>query len=84
MKNTLFIFCHTEVIAKFREKIADIEDDIKLIQIQEKEESHLRSMENKMNKATNILEASNGEESNIDAKRVWFQTHHERKAEKGD
>ncbi|XP_005105610.1 probable ATP-dependent RNA helicase DDX27 [Aplysia californica] len=70
-----------EIVSKFCDKIADIEEDIKSIQQQEREESHLRSVENQMNKAQNLLETKQaGDEAQI--KRGWFQTHKERKEEK--
>ncbi|BFZ13504.1 hypothetical protein BsWGS_16543 [Bradybaena similaris] len=67
-----------DVVSKFKEKINEIEQDIKQIMIQEKEESHLRSAENKMNKAHNLLDKAEDEGK----KRTWFQTSKERKAEK--
>ncbi|CAG5134459.1 unnamed protein product, partial [Candidula unifasciata] len=67
-----------DVVSRFKEKINDIEEDIKQIMIQEKEESHLRSVENKMNKAHNLLDKTQDESQ----QRTWFQTTKERKAEK--
>ena len=71
------------MISKYRDKITAVEDDIKSIMIEEKEESHLRSVENKMNKAQNMLKPENGEEE-ADKRRGWFQTRKERQAERGD
>ncbi|RUS90789.1 hypothetical protein EGW08_001408 [Elysia chlorotica] len=69
-----------DVISKYRDRIATIEDDIKAIMIEEKEESHLRSVENKMNKAQNMLKPENGEEP--EKTRGWFQSRKERQAER--
>lgn len=70
------------MIAKYRDKIASLEVDITEIEIQEKEEREMRATENQMNKAKRILEEKQSE-TNVDAKRTWFQTHRERMAEKG-
>jgi hypothetical protein len=59
-----------------------MEKDIAEIEIQEKEERELRATENQMNKAKRILEESK-DEMNSEQKRVWFQSHKERIAEKG-
>lgn len=67
-------------MAKYRDRIISLEKDIDEIELQEKEEKELRATENQMNKAKNILEQKQGENS---AKRTWFQTHKERMAEKG-
>ncbi|XP_053401705.1 probable ATP-dependent RNA helicase DDX27 [Mercenaria mercenaria] len=70
-----------DVISKYRDKISSMEKDIEEIELQEKEERELRATENQMNKAKRILEESK-DEMNSDQKRVWFQTHKERMAEK--
>jgi len=70
-----------EVVSKFCSRIADIEDDIVEIGRAEREESHLRSVENQMNKAHNLLEAKAAGEDEPE-KRGWFQSHKERKMEK--
>ncbi|XP_059143087.1 probable ATP-dependent RNA helicase DDX27 [Physella acuta] len=67
-----------DVITKYRDKIASIEEDIKTIQLQQKEESHLRSVENKMQKAHNMLDKKEDQER----PRSWFQSYKERKVEK--
>ncbi|GFN79288.1 ATP-dependent RNA helicase drs1 [Plakobranchus ocellatus] len=72
----------TDVIGKYRDKISSVEDDIKSIMIEEKEESHLRSMENKMNKAENMLKPVDDDEHASERKRGWFQSRKERKAER--
>ncbi|GFS20140.1 ATP-dependent RNA helicase DRS1 [Elysia marginata] len=69
-----------DVVSKYRDKISAVEDDIKAIMIEEKEESHLRSVENKMNKAQNILKSAENEEE-PEKRRGWFQSRKERKAE---
>ena len=69
-----------EVITKYRDKISSLENDIKEIEHQEKEEREMRATENQMNKAKRILEESGGSEQ---AKRAWFQTHKERLQERG-
>ncbi|XP_060597601.1 probable ATP-dependent RNA helicase DDX27 [Ruditapes philippinarum] len=70
-----------DVVAKYRDKISSMEKDIAEIEIQEKEERELRATENQMNKAKRILEESK-DEMNSEQKRVWFQSHKERIAEK--
>ena len=50
--------------------------------VEEKEESHLRSVENKMNKAQNMLKPADSEEE-PEKRRGWFQSRKERKAERG-
>ncbi|CAL1544172.1 unnamed protein product [Lymnaea stagnalis] len=67
-----------DVINKFRTRITDLEDDIKAIQAQQREESHLRSVENKMQKAQNMLETKEEDTTH----RTWFQSFKERKVEK--
>ncbi|KAH9491632.1 putative ATP-dependent RNA helicase ddx27 [Bulinus truncatus] len=67
-----------DVITKFRTKIADLEEDIKAIQVQQREESQMRAVENKMQKAQNLL----GDNEEDDPKRTWFQSFKERKMEK--
>ena len=66
---------------KFRDRIKKLEPDIKTIEIQEEEEKELRATENQMNKMERIVKAKKEDESTI--KRVWFQSHKERKQEKG-
>ena len=70
------------MIVKYRDKISSMEKDIAEIEVQEKEERELRATENQMNKAKRILEESK-DEMNSEQKRVWFQSHKERMAEKG-
>ncbi|KAK3799134.1 hypothetical protein RRG08_051409 [Elysia crispata] len=70
-----------DVISKYRDKISLVEEDIKAIMVEEKEESHLRSVENKMNKAQNMLKPADSEEE-PEKRRGWFQSRKERKAER--
>lgn len=60
-----------------------MEKDIEDIELAEKEERELRATENQMNKAKRILEQSK-DDMNSEQKRVWFQTHKERLAEKSE
>lgn len=72
-----------EVVSKYRDRIVGFEQDIVEIEQQEKEEKELRATENQMNKAKRILEEQK-EGNHSDAKRVWFQSHKERMAEKAN
>jgi len=69
-----------DVVTKYKDRISAMEKDIDMIELQEKEEKEMRSTENQMNKAKNILEHKQTEMSE---KRTWFQTHKERLNEKG-
>lgn len=65
----------------FRNQIADMEEDIATIEREEREERQLRALENQTNKAQRLLD---GDPNGVDGmKRVWFQTHKDRMAEKG-
>ena len=68
------------MVTKYKDRISAMEKDIDMIELQEKEEKEMRSTENQMNKAKNILEHKQTEMSE---KRTWFQTHKERLNEKG-
>jgi len=65
-----------EVIEKYRDRIRQLEDDIKAIEAAEQEEKELRVTELKANKAQNMLE--HRDEILARPKRTWFQTHSER------
>jgi len=65
-----------EVIEKYRDRIRELEDDIKAIEDAEQEEKELRVTELKANKAQNMLE--HRDEILARPKRTWFQTHSER------
>ncbi|XP_025114812.1 probable ATP-dependent RNA helicase DDX27 [Pomacea canaliculata] len=69
-----------EVVEHFRNQIADMEEDIATIEREEREERQLRALENQTNKAQRLLD---GDPNGVDGmKRVWFQTHKDRMAEK--
>ncbi|KAL4234990.1 putative ATP-dependent RNA helicase ddx27 [Mactra antiquata] len=70
-----------DVIAKYRDKISNMEKDIEDIELAEKEEKELRATENQMNKAKRLLE-QNKDDMTSEQKRTWFQTHKERMEEK--
>ena len=65
-----------EVIEKYRDRIRQLEDDIRAIEDTEQEEKELRVTELKANKAQNMLE--HRDEILARPKRTWFQTHSER------
>ncbi|KAK7483044.1 hypothetical protein BaRGS_00025707, partial [Batillaria attramentaria] len=67
-----------EVVARYRDRIMEMEEDITSIQKEEREERQLRAAENQANKAQRLLE--NGDDA--DQKREWFQTHKQRMEEK--
>ncbi|KAJ8303048.1 hypothetical protein KUTeg_019444 [Tegillarca granosa] len=69
-----------EVIVKYKDKIANMAQDILEIEKEEKEESVMRATENQLNKAKNLLE--NQKEMMNRQKRTWFQSHKERMKEK--
>uniref|UniRef100_A0A2C9K2Y7 RNA helicase n=1 Tax=Biomphalaria glabrata TaxID=6526 RepID=A0A2C9K2Y7_BIOGL len=66
-----------DVITKFRNRIAELEEDIKAIQSEQREESQMRAVENKMQKAQNLLDSNTEGQQ-----RGWFQSYKERKMEK--
>jgi len=76
----IYIYQCPDVVTKYKDRISAMEKDIDMIELQEKEEKEMRSTENQMNKAKNILEHKQTEMSE---KRTWFQTHKERLNEKG-
>lgn len=67
------------MVNRYRDRILEMEEDIKTIQMEEKEEREMRAVENQANKAQRLLE--NGDD---DPKRGWFQTHRQRMEEKGE
>ena len=72
--------CVVEVITKYRDRIVAMTGEISEIEMQEKEEKEMQAAENKMNRATNLLDNPDEAKKN---KRGWFQTHRERLKEKG-
>ena len=71
----------TEVVAKYRERIERLENDIEEIMTQEKEEKEMRIVEQKMNRAE-LLVTNKNEDANR-PQRTWFQSKEERKQEAG-
>jgi len=65
-----------EIIARYRERIRQLEVDIRAIEEAEVEEKELRVTELKANKAQNMLQ--HRDEILARPKRTWFQTHAER------
>ncbi|XP_041376126.1 probable ATP-dependent RNA helicase DDX27 [Gigantopelta aegis] len=68
-----------EVITKYRDRITAMTGEVAHIEMEEKEEKEMQAAENKMNRATNLLENPDEARKN---KRGWFQTHRERLQEK--
>lgn len=80
-RHQILFFCSlslTEVIGKYRDKIAKLELDVKEIEWTEQEEKEMRATENQINKANNLLENPGDQH-----KRDWFQTHKQRMQEQG-
>ena len=71
--------CLTEVVNRYRNRLADLEMDYLEVVRQEKEEKFLRMSEAQVSKATKILNPGETAEQ----QRTWFQTHQERMTEKG-
>ncbi|XP_072168738.1 probable ATP-dependent RNA helicase DDX27 isoform X2 [Diadema setosum] len=69
-----------DVVAKYRDKIASLEEDIGEILRMESEEKELQSTEMQLHKASAML--NHHEEILSRPKRSWFQTHRERMQEK--
>lgn len=67
----------SEIIAKYRQKCAELQHDIKDILEEERTERELRRIENQANRAENAVK---GEKQ---PKRSWFQSLKEREEEKG-
>ncbi|BFI34140.1 ATP-dependent RNA helicase DDX27 [Marchantia polymorpha subsp. ruderalis] len=65
-------------IAKWRQKIEELEVDIKTIMQEEREERVLRKAEMEANKAQNMMEHE--DEIYSRPKRIWFQTEKEKRA----
>ncbi|KAL5021169.1 hypothetical protein ScPMuIL_000324 [Solemya velum] len=65
-----------EIVTKYRNKIAHLEKDITEIEGEENEERELRSTENQINKAKNMMENQLPQ-----SKRTWFQSHRQRMEE---
>ena len=70
----------SEVVEAYRRHITDLEEDVKLIIREEKEERQMRACENQTNKAQRLLENAGRD---AEPKRQWFQTHRQRMEEKG-
>lgn len=70
-----------EIIEKYRERIRQLEVDIRSIEDAEREEKELRVTELKANKAQNMLQ--HRDEIVARPKRTWFQTHAERMKDVG-
>nr|CAG4641659.1 EOG090X059J [Eurycercus lamellatus] len=68
----------SEILAKYKKKLAAIEPDVQTIINEERSESQLSAMENQVNRAERLVK-SKGETG---PKRVWFQSHSERMEEK--
>ncbi|KAL3689685.1 hypothetical protein R1sor_015994 [Riccia sorocarpa] len=64
-------------VGKWRQKIEELESDIRTIMQEEKEERALRKAEMEANKAENIMEHE--DEIYARPKRIWFQTEKEKK-----
>lgn len=71
----------SEVVTKYRSKIAALEEDIARIEKEELQDKDLRIQELKIHKAEKIIE--NYDEIMSRPKRTWFQTNQEREREKG-
>lgn len=71
-----------EIIEKYRDRIRQLEADVRVIEDAEREEKELRVTELKANKAQNMLE--HRDEILSRPKRTWFQTHTERMQDVGE
>ena len=70
-----------DVVAKYRDRIASLEEDIEEVLRLEKEEKEFAAAELQLHKATAMLR--HREEILSRPKRSWFQSHRERMQEKG-
>lgn len=68
------------MIEKFRSRIESMGDDVTEVETQEREEREMRACQNQVNKAERLM----SEDAPVVHKREWFQSHKERKQEKGE
>jgi ATP-dependent RNA helicase DDX27 len=63
-----------EIVAKYRAKLADLEEDVKRVTEEEQAEREIARLENRANRLQNTMESGGGPERD----RTWFQTKKER------
>nr|CAG4650121.1 EOG090X059J [Sida crystallina] len=68
-----------DILTKYHKKLAELEPDVQSIMTDERTDSQLSAMENQINRAEKLV-SKNGEPTG--PKRLWFQSHQERLAEK--
>ena len=77
----VFFISSPDVVAKYRDRIASLEEDIEEVLRLEKEEKEMATTELQLHKATAMLRHRN--EILSRPKRSWFQSHRERMQERG-
>lgn len=70
----------TEIVSKYRDRLAALEESIKKILQEEWEERALLRTENQVNRVEKLLKGTKEENSH---QRLWFQSDKERRIEKG-
>lgn len=71
---------YTEVVAKYRDRIDGLAEDIEEVMALEKEEKEMKIAEQKMTRAEQVVESK---EPLGRPQRTWFQSKEERKLEAG-